>query len=69
MGKDAKSLGACPLCGGKLVEKDVEKVLRGGDHTAILRVRAEVCERWGERLYSEETVRKFEVVRGKLRTF
>ena len=38
MGEDAKSLGACPLCGGLLAEKDVEKVLRGGDHTAALRV-------------------------------
>jgi len=67
MGEDAKSLGACPLCGGDLVEKYVEKVFRGGDHTAVVKVRAEVCQRCGERLYSEETVRRFEDVRGKLR--
>ena len=69
MGEDAKTFGACPLCGGLLAEKDVEKVLRGGGDMAVLRVRAEVCQRCGERLYSEETVRKFEEVRGKLRTF
>ena len=50
-----------------MAEEDGEKVLRGGDLTAVLRVRAEVCEKCGERLYSEETVRKFEEVRGILR--
>lgn len=24
-----------PVCGGELVEKDVEKLLRGGIHTAV----------------------------------
>ncbi|MBL7176043.1 MAG: YgiT-type zinc finger protein [Desulfobacteraceae bacterium] len=33
----------CPICGGGLVEKEVEKVLKGGSNTAILRVKAEVC--------------------------
>lgn len=56
----------CPVCGGELVEKDVEKLLRGGIHTAVLTVRAEVCLRCGERLYSEETVRRFEQIRSKL---
>lgn len=58
--------GKCPICGGELVEKDVEKLLKGGVHTAVLQVRAEVCLRCGERLYSEETVRRFEQVRRKL---
>lgn len=56
----------CPLCGGELVEKQVEKLLRGGNNTAVLTVRAEVCLRCGERLYSQETVRRFEEVRTKL---
>ena len=50
----------CPLCGGELVEKPVEKLLRGGVHTAVLTVMAEVCLHCGERLYPEETVRRFE---------
>lgn len=58
--------GKCPLCGGEMVEKEVEKLLRGGVHTAVLKVRAEVCLRCGERLYSPETVRLFEQVRAKL---
>ncbi len=60
------SFDECPVCGGELVEKEVEKLLRGGIHAAVLRVQAEVCLRCGERLYSEETVRRFEDIRAKL---
>ncbi len=56
-----------PSRGVELVEKEVEKLLRGGAHTAVLRVKAEVCLRCGERLYSQETVRRFEEIRSKLR--
>lgn len=56
----------CPICGGELVEKEVEKLLRGGLHTAVLKVQAEVCLHCGERLYSQETVRRFEEIRAKL---
>lgn len=56
----------CPVCGGELVEKEIEKLLRGGIHTAVMRVRAEICLHCGERLYSEETVRRFEEIRAKL---
>lgn len=61
-----KPFEVCPVCGGELVEKDVEKLLRGGAHTAVLTVHAEVCLRCGERLYSEETVQRFEEIRSKL---
>jgi YgiT-type zinc finger domain-containing protein len=56
----------CPVCGGELVEKEVEKLLRGGIHVAVLTVRAEVCLRCGERLYSQEIIRRFEQIRTKL---
>jgi len=56
----------CPVCGGDLVEKEVEKLVRGGAHIAVLLVDAEVCLRCGERLYSQETVRLFEQTRAKL---
>ena len=49
-----------------MVEKEVEKLLRGGIHTAVLRVQAEVCLRCGERLYAQETVRRFAEIRRKL---
>ncbi len=56
-----------PSRGVELVEKEVEKLLRGDAHTAVLRVRAEVCLRCGERLYSQETVQRFEEIRSKLK--
>ncbi len=56
----------CPVCGGEVVEKEVEKLLRGGIHTAVVKVQAEVCLHCGERLYSPETVRRFEQIKAKL---
>lgn len=49
-----------------MIEKEIEKLLRGGNNTAVLKVHAEVCLRCGERLYSQETVKKFEEIRAKL---
>ncbi len=57
----------CPVCGGEVMEKQVEKLLRGGAHTASITIRAEVCLRCGERLYSEETVQSFQRIRDKLK--
>ena len=61
-----KPFEKCPVCGGELEEKEVDKLLRGGVHTAIMKVQAEVCLHCGERLYSQETVRRFEEIRRKL---
>ena len=61
-----KPFEKCPVCGGELVEKEVEKLLRGGIHTAVLKVQAEVCLRCGERLYSQETAKRFQEIRAKL---
>ena len=61
-----KPFEKCPVCGGELAEKEVEKLLRGGIHVAVLKVDAEVCLHCGERLYSQETVRRFEEIRAKL---
>jgi YgiT-type zinc finger domain-containing protein len=67
----------CPVCGGELVEKKVEQLLRGGLHTAVLQVQADVCLHCGEHLlrkrdvrrnvlFSEATVRHFAEIRSKL---
>jgi len=61
-----KPFEKCPVCGGELVEKEVEKLLRGGVHIAVLTVRADVCLHCGERLYTTETVSRFEQIRQKL---
>ncbi len=56
----------CPVCGGELVTKRVEKLLRGGDDMAVAFATADVCQRCGERLYSPEAVRFFERIRARL---
>ena len=56
----------CPVCGGEIVEKDVEKLLRCGADTAVVKVHVDVCLHCGERYYLQETVRRFERIREKL---
>lgn len=62
-----EAFDVCPVCGGELVEKRVHKLLKDGNDTATVEVDAMVCQRCGERLYPEETVRLFEKIRAKLR--
>jgi YgiT-type zinc finger domain-containing protein len=56
----------CPVCGGDLMAKEVEKVLKGGTNTAVVKVKAEVCLHCGERLYAPKTISRFEDIRRKL---
>ncbi len=63
-----KPFSKCPVCGGEVTAKEVEKLLRGGVNLAAVRVHAEVCLRCGERMYSKETVGQFEQIRYKLAT-
>ena len=56
----------CPVCGGEVAEKVVEKLLRGGNNTASIKVKASACLHCGERLYSSQTVRRFEEIRKRL---
>ena len=66
--KEAKMMpfNTCPVCGGEMVRKEVEKLLRGGVNLASVTVGADVCLRCGERLYSKEVVSRFEQIRRKL---
>lgn len=56
----------CPICGGELTLKEVEEIVKGGKNTAILKVKAGICQKCGGRLYSPATIRKFEQIREKL---
>ena len=56
----------CPVCGGNLADKVVEKLLRGGNNTASVKIEAQVCLSCGERLYSPDVVKKFENIRKNL---
>jgi YgiT-type zinc finger domain-containing protein len=57
----------CPVCGGVLETKQVEKLLLGGGNTVSMKVSAEVCLHCGEKLYAEDVVKSFETIRSKLR--
>lgn len=56
----------CPLCGGALSTNKVEKLIKGGNNTAVLTVVAGVCHKCGEHLYSPEDIKTFEDVKNKL---
>ena len=66
MKQTKKPFDRCLICGGEIVRKEVEKLLRGGVDTAVVKVHADVCLHCGERLYSQETVRCFRKIREKL---
>jgi YgiT-type zinc finger domain-containing protein len=57
----------CPVCGGEVVEKEVEKLLKGGVNMAVMKATADVCHKCGEQLYTQKTVQCFERIRDKLK--
>lgn len=62
-----KPFAVCPVCGGELEVKQVEKLLGFGGNTVSIKVTAEVCLHCGERLYGEDVVKSFAEIREKLR--
>lgn len=58
----------CPICGGEVVKKKVDKVVRGGHDVAILEVEAGVCLKCGERLYTKATQEELQKIRDRLRS-
>jgi YgiT-type zinc finger domain-containing protein len=57
----------CPICGGEVVLKEVEKLIRGGNDVVVVRVLAGVCLKCGERIYDKETQEEFQRLRRELR--
>jgi YgiT-type zinc finger domain-containing protein len=61
------SLSRCARCGSSdLEDKEVEKLVRGGDDVAALQVRATVCHHCGERYLPVDAVRALEQARRDL---
>ncbi len=56
-------VSTCPVCGGEVAVKDVEKLIRQGNNVLIIRVKAGVCTRCGERIYDLETQEWFQRLR------
>lgn len=69
------SLSECARCGSNdLEDRDIEKLVRGGDDVAALHVRATVCHHCGERYLPVDAIRVLEQARrdlaeGKLTRF
>ena len=56
----------CPVCRGKLVEKDVERFLRNDGDTAVLKVKADVCLKCSTKLYAPKIITRIAEVKRKL---
>jgi YgiT-type zinc finger domain-containing protein len=61
-----KPFDKCSVCGGTMQTKKVEKLIKGGNNIATVKVKADICLRCGERLFSKEDVKRFEVIRRNL---
>jgi len=57
----------CPMCGGKVEEKKVDKIIDAGRDFVILEVNAGVCEHCGEKIYTKETHEKIREIRKELK--
>ena len=57
----------CPLCGGKIEEKEVDKIIRNGTDMIILNVNAGVCNQCGEKIFSKETHEKINKAREEVK--
>ena len=57
--RDLRLSRSALFAAASLLPLEVEHINQGVN-TAVLKVCAEVCLRWGERLYSQEAVRRFE---------
>jgi YgiT-type zinc finger domain-containing protein len=61
-------LGICPICGGKTERKNVDLTQTINRKIVIIKkVKAEVCSQCGERLYSEDEMKKIDVFRKKVK--
>ena len=57
----------CAVCGGEVVERKVEKILRGGQREKSVKIQAKVCLRCGEHFYGPQAIKRFNEVRAKLK--
>lgn len=61
-----ESIDRCPICLGELKSRKVEKLIKGRNDIASVKVEVDVCLKCGERLYTKEDIQRFEIIRKKL---
>lgn len=59
----------CPLCGGQIIQQEVNHKVKGGGKVVLLKVRAYVCTECAERLFSLDSVKKLEKIKAQLESF
>jgi YgiT-type zinc finger domain-containing protein len=59
----------CPACAGQITEQEVNHKIKGGGKVVVVKVRAYVCSKCTERLYSLDSVKKFEKIKAQLESF
>lgn len=57
----------CPVCKGKLTEKEVEKFLSSNGDTAVLTLRAEVCLHCNMKFFAPGIMAEIAAVKTKLK--
>ena len=62
-----KLIKKCPICSGKIEEREIEKIINIGRDFVILEVHAGVCEHCGEKIYTRETHEKIQKIRENLK--
>ncbi|PHV62806.1 YgiT-type zinc finger protein [Cyanobacterium aponinum] len=58
----------CLFCEGKLSQKTVTEIIKNDEDTVSLDVSALVCDNCGDRYYHLETMKKFELIKQKLKS-
>lgn len=58
----------CPICGSDQIEtENIMHIVRGGNNAALLEVKAEVCQRCHEKIFTAKQVEYFDEIRNKLK--
>jgi YgiT-type zinc finger domain-containing protein len=59
----------CPLCGGAIIEQEVNHKIKGGGKLVVLKIRAQTCSKCAEQFYSLDSVKKLERIKAQLEFF
>jgi YgiT-type zinc finger domain-containing protein len=57
----------CPVCKGRLAEREIEKFLKSNGDTAVLKVMAEVCLQCNMKFFAPRIIAEIAKVKNKLK--
>jgi YgiT-type zinc finger domain-containing protein len=56
----------CPVCAGRIVEKEVTKIISCGNKKVTVKLPASVCCKCSEKFYSLKSMQQLEKIRAEL---